>query len=217
MLADLRRALAEETGELVRRAGAEALTRQTDVADPESLRALFEEVERRFGALHILHNNAGLGEGDRDWPDVSVERAAKVVDTNLRGVVAGTRLVLAPMRRAGGGVVVNTSSGAAFVALPPQAVYAATKAGVVSFTRSCAPLAESHGVSVCCICPGLVATQMVEESGRDGPAAWLRQVIDSVEVLTPEQVAAAVVDLIGAPDNAGKVVQLENPPRRPDS
>ena len=213
VLADLRSELSEESADLVRAAGAEARPVSTDVASLASLRALVEETERRYGALHVLHNNAGIGEGAIDWPSVSDERAAAIVDVNLRGAILGTRLALDPIRRSGGGAIVNTASGAAFTPLPPQAVYAATKAGVVHFTRSCAPLAESHGVRVSCVCPGLVETDMVRDTGPDGPAPWLQAFIDAVEMLAPEDIAAKVLELIRDPESGGLVVSVENQPR----
>ena len=73
------------------------------------------------------------------------------MDINLRAVIVGTHLALPLMKKGWGGAIVNTSSGAAHVPLPPQAVYAATKAGVVHFTRSCIPLHETHGVRVTCV------------------------------------------------------------------
>jgi 3-oxoacyl-[acyl-carrier protein] reductase len=214
VLADVRAALSEETAKLVRAAGAEALVLETDVAEVDALRRLIAKTEECFGGLHILHNNAGIGEGTTDWPDVPTERAGAIVDVNLRGVILGTRLALEPMRRSGGGAVVNTASGGAFVPLPPQAVYVATKAGIVHFTRSCKPLEDSHGVRVSCVCPGLVATDMVQETGTDGPAPWLQPIIDGVEMLSPEDIAASVVELIRDPKSAGEVVNVGNAPRR---
>lgn len=214
VLADVRATLAQESASLVRAAGAEALVLETDVCQVDALRRLFTETEERFGGLHILHNNAGIGEGAIDWPEVPTERAGAIVDVNLRGVILGTQLALEPMRRSGGGAIVNTASGGAFMPLPPQAVYVATKAGVVHFTRSCEPLEQSHGVRVSCVCPGLVATDMVKETGTDGrPAEWLRPFMESVEMLSPEDIAARVVELVRDPKSAGQVVSVENVPR----
>ncbi len=213
VVADVKQSLSEETAEQVRKAGADALALETDVSDLASLRHLFAETEARFGALHVVHNNAGIGEGTTDWPEVPSERAAAIIDVNLRGVVLGTQLALEPIRRSGGGAVVNTASGGAFVPLPPQAVYVATKAGVVHFTKSCVPLAESHDVRVSCVCPGLVATPMPEETGTNGPAAWLQAVIDTVEMLQPEDIAAAVLELVRDPESAGRILTVDNQPR----
>ncbi len=214
VLADIRQALSQETADLVRANGAEPLALETDVANLESLRHLVAEAERRFGGLHILHNNAGIGEGATDWPEVPDERAAMIVDVNLRGVILGTRVALEPMKRSGGGAIVNTASGAAFTPLPPQAVYAATKAGVVHFTRSCTTLLESHGVRVSCVCPGLVTTDLIQESGPDGPAPWLQQILDAVEMLAPEDIAAQVLSFVRDPKSAGEVISIGNEMRK---
>lgn len=214
VIADLRAELSRETAGLVRAAGAEPLVVETDVSQVDALRRLIGETEKHFGGLHILHNNAGIGEGATEWPDVSTEHAAAIVDVNLRGVIVGTHLALDPIKRSGGGAIVNTASGGAFMPLPPQAVYVATKAGVVHFTRSCGPLEQSHGVRVSCVCPGIVATDMVWETGADGEAAeWLKPFIANVEVLSPEDIAAKVVELVRDPGSAGEVVSVANPPR----
>ncbi len=213
VLADVRAEAAAETAALVGQHGADAWLRATDVGSAPALHRMIDETVQRYGALHILHNNAGIGEGADDWPKVSAERSAAIVDVNLRAVILGTRLALEPISRAGGGAIVHTASGAAFTPLPPQAVYAATKAGVVHFTRSCAPLADTHGVRVSCVCPGLVSTDMVQESGPGGPAPWLQAIIDAVEMLTPEEIAGRVLDLVRDPDSAGAVVSVENRPR----
>ncbi len=201
-----------DTAEAVVHAGAEALSVPTDVSDLGSLRDLFARTEAAFGRLDILHNNAGMGEGADIWPAVPSERCAAIVAVNLTGVILGTQLALEPMKRSGGGVVVNTSSGGAFVPLPPQAVYAATKAGVVHFTRSCAPLHESHGVRVNCVCPGLVDTPMILETGGGAIADWLKPVYDGVTLLRPEEIADAVLALVRDDEKIAEVVLVENQP-----
>jgi 3-oxoacyl-[acyl-carrier protein] reductase len=203
----------DETAALVSKAGAEPLPVPTDVSDLASLRQLFARTDEVFGRLDVLHNNAGLGEGTAVWPDVDPARCAAIVGVNLTGVVVGTRLAVEPMRRTGGGVVVNTASGAAHMPLPQQAVYAATKAGVVHFTRSCALLAESHGVRVNCVCPGLVDTPMVYGTGGgDRPADWLRPFFESVTLLQPEDIANVVLDLVRDDGKVAEIVTVENRP-----
>ena len=159
----------------------------------------------------MLHNNAGRGEGPPDWPDIAPERAAAIVDINLRGGVLGTQLALPLMKRGGGGAIVHTASGAAYIPVPPQAVYAATKAGIVQFTKSCIPLHESHGVRVNCVCPGLVETDMVHESGDGDVADWLRPMYDSVKLLRPEDIADAVLALVRDDTQVGEAIDVDNP------
>lgn len=210
-LVDLREEALAESADAVRAAGAEALPRAVDVTDLESLRTLFAEVESATGGLDILHNNAGLGEGPPDWPGIEPARSAAIVDVNLRAVILGTQLALPIMKKGGGGCIVQTSSGAAFAPLPPQAVYAATKAGVVHFTKSCVPLHESHGVRVTCVCPGLVDTDMPRESGDGKVADWLEGMWSTTTLLRPEDIADAVLGLIRREDNAGEILTVGNP------
>ncbi len=213
VLADL--ADMDETAAAVSKAGAEPLPVSTDVSDLASLQSLFARTDEVFGRLDVLHNNAGLGEGADVWPDVPPARCAAIVGVNLTGVVLGTQLALEPMKRSGGGVVVNTSSGAAHVPLPPQAVYAATKAGVVHFTKSCAPLAESHAVRVNCVCPGLVDTPMVYGTGGgDRPGDWLRPTFEAVTLLRPEDIANAVLDFVRDDSQIAEIVTVGNEPAK---
>lgn len=201
-----------DTAQRVVEAGADALPVAVDVSESGSIRRLLARTEAAYGRLDVLHNNAGIGEGPAGWPDVDPERCATIVSVNLTAVILGTRLCLELMRRSGGGVVVNTASGAAFAPLPPQAVYAATKSGVVHFTRSCAPLLQSHGVRVNCVCPGLVDTPLILEPGGGRIADWLRPVYEGVTLLRPEEVADAVLDLVRDDAKNAEVVSLENRP-----
>ena len=211
VLADL--ANVDETASAVSAAGATPLAVPTDVSDLSSLQELFAKTDSEFGQLNFLHNNAGMGEAEHVWPEVPSERCAKIVGVNLTGVILGTQLALDLMKRSGGGVIVNTASGGAFAPLPPQAVYVATKAGVVHFTRSCVPLAESHGVRVNCVCPGLVDTPMIYGTG-DGErvADWLKPVQDAVTLLRPEEIADAVLELVRDDEKVAEIVTVGNAP-----
>lgn len=214
-LADVDEAGLSRTASAVREAGAKALAAPTDVRDPDALSRLYDRTAAELGAFTILHNNAGLPTGTPTWPELPVERAVALCDVNLKGVILGTRLALDPMRTAGGGAIVNTASIAAHAPLPPEAVYAATKAGVVMFTKSCAPLAESHGVRVSCVCPGVVETPMLRKTGVGGALAeYLAPIYASVEPLAPERIAEAVVDLARDDGSAARVVDVPNERRR---
>lgn len=214
-LADVDEAGLAGTASAVQGAGAKALALPTDVRDSDALSSLYARTASELGDFTILHNNAGLPTGTPTWPDLPVERILALCDVNLRGVILGTRLALSSMRAAGGGAIVNTASIAAHTPLPPEAVYAATKAGVVMFTKSCAPLLESHGVRVSCVCPGVVETPMLRKTGVDGGLAeYLAPIYASVEPLAPERIAEAVLALVADDDAAARVVDVPNAPRR---
>jgi len=196
VVADVDEAGGNETVGLVHDAGGQAAFRRTDVTEPRSLEATFGAAEADHGGLDIVHNNAGLVSGEPLWPDITPETLLRVMAVNLGGVVVGTRLAVPTMRRRGGGAIVNTASMAALFPLTPDPIYSATKAGVAMFTRACAPLAE-EGIRVNAVLPGLVDTPLLAKSG-DGErwAEWAQFAEQVMGLLSPDDVAEAVLDLI---------------------
>lgn len=209
-VADVRPEALAETVASAAKSGTEVLPIEADSGHLDDWRRAFAEIDARFGRLDILHANAGMGEGEAGWPDLAPDRTLRIVDVNLGGVVLGTQLALPLMQRGGGGVVVATASGAGLFPLPPQAVYAATKAGVIHFVKSCAPLHESHRVRVNCVCPGLVETPMIYETGGGEVADWLKPVYEAVDLLAPEDVARAVLEIIRDDSQIGQAVIVSN-------
>ena len=215
VIADIDAAGAADTAEAVEARGAQALVVPTDLADLEQLRRLLAETEKHFGRLDILVNNAAIAEGAVDWPEVDPEQAARVVDVNLRGTILATRLAIDLLARGGGGRILNVASGGAFQPSLPQAAYVGTKAGIVHFSRSCEGLAQSHGIHVSCLCPGMIDTPGFAKLERDGVRpAWLQQSVDAYEMLQPETVAAKLVELLRDPASAGKVEVISGGPRQ---
>ena len=161
---------------------------QADVASPGELRAAFDRVARGPGRLDVLFNNAGvLGE---PWPDQTPESIARLAAVNLGGVMVGTRLALEAMRGAGG-VVVNTASKTGLFEHADAAAYAATKAGIIHFTRCCASLAVTHGVRVNAVLPGMTATSLFDRSLAPGRATSP----PPGDLLDPGAVARILVDV----------------------
>ena len=199
----------EETARLVDDAGARSLVVPTDVSDLRSLMRLYATVEDRFGGVDIVHNNAGIQCGDPSWPATPPERMQKMVEVNLTGVVLSVRLAIDALRRRGGGAVVNTASIAGYGPLPDDPTYSATKAAVINFTASCAGLAE-EGIRVTAVAPGVVDTPMLTKTGPRGRTAdWLQPIVDNVNLLSPDEIAAAVIELILS-DKAGETVMVMN-------
>jgi 3-oxoacyl-[acyl-carrier protein] reductase len=212
VLADLDPAGNAETARLVESAGAAPMVVTVDVSDPAGLARLYSDVAHRLGPPDIVLNNAGIVSGSPAWPSTSLARLLQVVEINLGAVVVGTRLAVEQMRGRGG-TIINVGSLAAFEAVPHDPVYAATKAGVVAFTRSCGPLHAQLGIRVNVICPGLTDTPMLAQTG-DGiePADWLKPAIERTDTLGPNEVAAAVVALIEDDTRAGEVLVLDSAP-----
>lgn len=213
-VADVDAAGGEETVRQIRAIGGTASCIEADVSTPEGIRAMFQAVEQAFGGVDIVHNNAGIMTMDvPGWPDASLERIHLVVNVNVAGVLMGTRAAIDALRKRGGGVVVNTASIAALVPLPNDPIYAASKAAVAHFTRSCAGLEKSEGIRIGAVLPGMVDTPIIRKTG-DGaePAAWLRPFLEAVPLLAPEAVAREVLELIrdGAPGET-RVVDPHGP------
>lgn len=212
VVADVDAAAGDDTVRRIAEEGGVARAVPTDVADPGQLEALLAAAEEAFGGVDVLHNNAGLMSGEPTWPETSPERIARVVAVNVTGVLVGTRLAVPRLRRRGGGAIVNTASMGALVPMPDDPVYAATKAAVALFTRSCARLRASDGIRVNAVLPGVVDTDILAKSG-DGlrPASWMSDMIAGLERLTPDEVAEVVVELATDESLAGEVRVVSNP------
>ncbi|MCU0266521.1 MAG: SDR family oxidoreductase [Actinomycetia bacterium] len=170
--------------------------RTLDVRDPQACRDLARETRPR-----VWVNNAGvLGAGDAaTQPDDEVRR---VVEVNLLGVINGTRAAVEVMRTdgpTGRGHVVNVGSLASWVPVPGECVYAATKAGMLAWTLGLQAELRGHGVTgvrLSVLCPDGMLTPMIEPL-LDDPAVAMT--FSGLQLVTPEQVAAAGVALLDRP------------------
>lgn len=148
-------------------AGADVATVVCDTASEASVGELADAALDRFGAAHLLFNNAGIaGVGDA-WTD-SIDLWKRVIDINLYGVVHGIRSFLPIMQQQGIGHIVNTASMAGLVALPGAAPYNATKHAVVAISESLflelGALSDGESpVGVSVLCPGFVKTDLMSK------------------------------------------------------
>jgi len=174
--------LAAEIGE----AGGKAVAIGADVGDRDGLEGLFREAESQFGPVLVLVNNAGV-RADGLAPQLDDEQWQRVIDTNLSAAFRSTRRALGPMLRARFGRVVNIASVVGPRANAGQANYAASKAGLIGFTKTVAVEVARRGVTVNAVAPGFVETQLTEGVG-DG----LVKSIPARRVGTPDEIAACV-------------------------
>ncbi len=200
VLADVDEAGASETLGLIHDSDGEGMVVRTDVAEARSVEACFATAETSYGGIDIVHNNAGLVSGYPVWPEITPETLLRVMNVNLGGVVLGTRLALPALRRRNGGVIINTASMAAIFPLVEDPIYSATKAAVVMFTRACASLAQEK-IRVNVVLPGLVDTPLLPKTG-DGSewAQWANDAKDLMGLLSADDVARVVLELIEDPD-----------------
>jgi NAD(P)-dependent dehydrogenase (short-subunit alcohol dehydrogenase family) len=164
---------------------------QADVSDPESVQAAFDAVRANLGPVLILVNNAGVtADGlairmpDDDW--------TSVIDTNLTGAFNCTKRGLEDMLKARWGRIVNVSSVSAERANSGQANYAASKAGLLGFTRVVAKEMGKRNITANAVTPGFIATDMT----ADLPQKEIAAAIPAARVGEPEEVAAAVAFLV---------------------
>ena len=150
----------EEIASAIRSEGGRAEVVACDVSRYEDVAAAVSRAVDAFGRIDILVNNAGVIDPVAQLDASDPEAWGKVVDINLKGVYYGMRAAAPVMAAAGGGVIVNISSGAAVSALEGWSHYCATKAAVLSLTRCGAKELAGKGVRVVGLSPGTVATEM---------------------------------------------------------
>lgn len=167
--------------------------RMLDVRNQEQIDKLFEEIESVYGAVQVLVNNAGMTQDgllmrmkDEDWDNV--------VDTNLTAVYRMCKRAVRGMMKARRGRIINITSVVAQMGNAGQANYAASKAGVEGFTRTLAREVGSRQVTINCVAPGLIETDMTDELDE----RLLNSMLDAVPIGRlgqPEDIAAAVTFL----------------------
>ena len=164
-----------------------------DVTDADALDVTLEGILQRHGGLHILVNNAGITRDglamrmkDEDWDAVQ--------DTNLKAVVRASRAVMRPMMKQRWGRIVNITSVVGASGNAGQANYAAAKAGVAGMSRALARELGSRNITVNCVAPGFIATDMTDQLAEAQKAALLQQ-IPLGRLGTPAEVAATVAFL----------------------
>ena len=175
--------------------GGTALAIGADVADPGSVEEMLSRITEELGPVLVLINNAGMtADGlsmrltDEDW--------SRVLDVNLTAAFRLTRAVIGPMMRQRFGRVINVSSVVGLRANPGQANYAASKAGLIAFTRTVAVEVARRGVTVNAVAPGLIETHLTREFTSDGSdsngSGGLLDAIPARRAGSPEEVASCI-------------------------
>ncbi len=177
---------AREVAARIAAAGGAATVHQGDVGDPGKVASLLEPGED--GPVLVLVNNAGL-RLDGLSPQLDDEQWQRVIDVNLTATFRATRQALPQMLRARFGRIVNVASIVGPRANAGQANYAASKAGVIGFTKTVAVEVARRGVTVNAVAPGLIETALTEGIADDGDLA---KAIPARRVGTPEEVAACI-------------------------
>ncbi|HWT71136.1 MAG TPA: 3-oxoacyl-ACP reductase FabG, partial [Oxalicibacterium sp.] len=161
-----------------------------DVNDAGRCAAVIDEIQKEFGAVTILVNNAGITQ-DQLAMRMKDEEWDSVISTNLTAVGRLSRAVLRGMMKARQGRIINITSVVGSTGNPGQMNYAAAKAGVAGMSRALAREIGSRNITVNCVAPGFIDTDMTKVLGEEQTAALLQQ-IPLGRLGAPEDIAAAV-------------------------
>jgi len=199
---------ANETLGLLDRMGVEAKAEKLDVSSFEAVEEFFKEVVREFGRVDVLVNNAGITR-DTFLMRMSVDQWDEVLTVNLRSVFNCTKAVVRSMIRERSGRIVNISSLVGQIGNSGQANYAASKAGILGFTKSVAKELATRGITVNAVAPGFIDTEMTEKLPDKAKEAFLTQ-IPMGRIGKPGEVAEAVYWLAsqGATYITGQVIHV---------
>ncbi|MBH0020227.1 SDR family oxidoreductase [Pseudoalteromonas sp. SWXJ133] len=177
--------------EKVKRLGVEAEVIQGDVSLEADVLALFMHIDKVFGRLDVLINNAGILKPQMPLLDMSAERINEVLTTNITSAFLCSREAV--KRMGNGGSIVNVSSGAAKTGSPNEYIdYAASKGAMDTFTIGLAKEVASKGIRVNSVRPGLIYTDMHSDGGEKNRVDRLKSKLPLGRGGTPEEVAAAI-------------------------
>jgi 3-oxoacyl-[acyl-carrier protein] reductase len=160
VVCDIRQAAVDAAVAQCQEAGAKALGRVVDVTQREMVDAMVQQVLNQFGRIDVLVNNAGITQ-DARLQKMTIEQFDRVIDVNLRGVFHCSQAVADAMVKQGSGVILNASSVVGIYGNFGQTNYAATKFGVIGFTKTWSRELGPKGVRVNAVAPGFVATPIL--------------------------------------------------------
>jgi len=196
----------EQTRALSGLAPADSLIVLLDLAEDEAPAVLIETALDLYGRLDVLINNAGWAPPRRPLVKINDADQDRMLAVNLRAPIALTRLAAAQMLKQGGGAIINVASTAGLRSPAMEAVYAAAKAGLIAFSRSCFSELREGGVRVSVVIPGLVDTELIPPNKH----------LDRTLMLKPADVACAVRQILAAPPAACPVEMVVEPSRNPE-
>jgi len=166
--------------------GGDAIFVRTDVSQVDDVKKMIDNTISRYGRIDILFNNAGINITGTIL-ETTLEEYDKIMNVNLKGIFLCSKYAVPEMIKGGGGVIINTSSIGGIVGFKRNAVYNASKGGVLLLTRAMALDHAKHKIRVNAICPGLINTPLAER--------WLKKQEN------PEEAKKVLIGRIGEPED----------------
>ncbi len=183
-----------ETVELVKAAGGDAVFQETDVSNAAAIKIAVDRAVEAYGGLHIMYNNAAvLHKHDTTVTNLEEEMWDFVLNVNLKSVYLGCKYAIPEMTKVGGGSIINVSSLAGILGVGNVHAYTAAKGGVVSLTKAIATAYAAKNIRCNVMCPGAVDTPMMAHVLHSANPKRLERVAKSHplgRVGTPEDVAS---------------------------
>jgi NAD(P)-dependent dehydrogenase (short-subunit alcohol dehydrogenase family) len=195
VIADFSEVGSQQTLKLIKDNGGEAIVAKCDVRSEEDIKRALDLTIKTYGRLDFVFNNAGSEQKAGPIAETTVDEWDRIMNINLRGVFLCMKHQLPLLVKQGGGVIVNTSSGAGIIGIKNGGAYTASKHGLIGLTKSAALDYASFNIRVNAVCPGYIDTSMMDrftgntKEGRD-------QVISEEPVGRmgkPEEIAATVL------------------------
>ena len=209
VIGDVNQEAMQEAALEIEKTGRRVLTRKVDVTNLADVQSFFQKALDKFGKINILINNAGI---TRDGLLVRMSEADwdAVLNANLKGAFNCTKVVAKSMMKQRSGKIVNIASIIGIIGNAGQANYAASKGGVIAFTKSIAKELASRNINVNAIAPGFIKTQMTDKLSDDVKNAIIKQV-PLGKWGTPEDVANVALFLVSEISSyiTGQVVQVD--------
>lgn len=208
VVSDINLAKAQETAHEIEALGRKAMPIQVNVASLEDVEKMVAAVIERFGRIDILVNNAGITR-DRLILRMTEEDWDAVLDVNLKGTFHCTKAVLRHMAKQKSGKIVSIASVVGEMGNAGQGNYAASKAGVIGFTKSMAREFAQRGININAVAPGYIETSMTDAIPEAAKEEWKRW-IPMQRFGQPEDVAQAVLFLVSEASNyiTGQVLNV---------
>jgi len=214
-IVDIDKEMGQQTTDIIRKRGQEALFIPTDITDPSQVKSMVENVTHTYGRIDILVNNAGIYD-QGDIVNTDEEKWDRIMNVNVRAAFLCCKYCIPKMIKTGGGVIINVSSEAGIVAIKNQVAYNVSKAGLISLTKSIAVDFAPQNIRANCVCPGttetpLVTAALTEQAHPEKIRRELEETRPANRLGKPEEIAYGIVYLASdeSPYATGAVLSID--------